>query len=103
MKAIDTGAVDRHGARVPLSPPGSGGASNGRDAVVHVAQALMKHALLPQGQATAVAGKALKELTDEIGCVIVDDQIKLPNYTADGKSAGTRGGRGLVCRWDLVP
>jgi hypothetical protein len=104
MKAIDAGTLDKRGARVPLSPPGSGGAKNDRDAVVHVANALMVGTgILNFNQAKTTARTVIEELVDRIGCVIVDEDVRLPKYEPDGKPAGHRKGRGLVCRWDLAP
>jgi hypothetical protein len=101
MKAIDAGAIDDAGARVPLSP-NSGGRSNKRDPVEHIAQAFMNAQQgLSENYAKTAARELLKGLL-RIGCV-VDEEVQVPRYKIGGAPNGTRKVRGLVTRWDLAP
>lgn len=101
MKAIDSGARDAHGAKVPLSP--GGGRTNDRSAIQYIAQAVM-HATpgLAETHAKTAARDLLKDLRDRIGCVI-EQEVQIQRYKRDGHPDGTRKSRGLVCRWDLAP
>jgi len=101
MRAIDAGARDDHGRRVPLSP--GGGRQNTRDAVSAIANALQQtDSTLSDVHARAAARDVLKDLKDNLGCVVEQD-VQLPRYKPDGQPNGTRAARGLVCRWDLAP
>jgi hypothetical protein len=100
MKVIDAGCRDTHGARVPLSM--GAGARNARDAVTHVAGALMS---AQPGLVEAHARSAAKAVIGDmlrIGCVREID-VAVPQYKADGKPNGMKQGRGLVTDWALAP
>jgi hypothetical protein len=101
MRAIDAGAIDEGGVRVPLSPS-SGGKNKKRDPVEYIARALMtEHRIGHETHAKTAARELLKDLLG-IGCVIVDKDFRLPCYEA-GRPNGTRPGRGLVTCWDTAP
>jgi hypothetical protein len=101
MRAIQAGAIDKHGARVPLSP--GGGASNERDGIQHIANALMTaQSSLTEAQAKKLAKDTLKTL-QKLGYVTVDQEAKVPRYKLDGQRDGSRKVSGLVCQWHLVP
>jgi hypothetical protein len=97
MGAITAGTTDQHGARVPLSRPGSGGAQNHRDATPHVAAALQSaNAGLNAEQATQAAPGVVHELRD-MG-YLAEEQFVVPKYDAAGRRDGNRTVKGLVCR-----
>jgi len=103
MKAIDTGATDAHGVRVPLSAPGSGGSTNGRKAIAYIVPALMNaEPGLSQKQAEHLAKAIIEDLCTKVGCVAVED-VKVPQYKPNGASNGMKDAKGLVCRWHLAP
>jgi hypothetical protein len=97
MRAIDKGATDTQGARVPLSP--GGGHKNERDAIEYVGRALM-HAepTLNETQSKRLARDTIRDL-QQLGCVVVDE-VSVPRYKADGQRDGSRKVKGLVCRWE---
>lgn len=100
MKTIERGALDEHGAKVPLSP--GGGRNNARDGVHHIARELMNaHQGLAETHAQTAARDVLKDL-QRIGCV-AEQTVRVPRYKTSGQPDGTREARGLVCRWDLAP
>jgi hypothetical protein len=100
MKVIDAGCRDAHGARVPLSM--GAGARNARDAVKHVAGALMS---AQPGLVEAHARSAAKAVIGEMlrmGCLREID-VAVSQYKADGKPNGMKQRRGLVTDWALAP
>ena len=103
MRAIDAGTRDQHGAKVPLSPPGSGGKNNTRDALGHVSRALIAaDPALSNAHAEALARDIIADLRDRVGCVIERSSV-IPKYKANGSRNGTRDVTGLAADWSLAP
>jgi hypothetical protein len=103
MTAIHKGTVDEHGAKVPLSPSGSG-RSNSRDGIAVIARAIRgAFPELNDAQARKRADEVLKDLQVS-GYVVVNPNARVPKYKPDGSPNGNNNNRkALECRWDLVP
>jgi hypothetical protein len=102
MQAVAAGTTDKHGAWVPLSPPGNGGARNDRNATPFIAQAIQSaDGSLSADQGGQAVRGVLKEL-QELGC-LAQEEFDIPKYNSIGGPDGCRKVQGLACRWDKVP
>jgi hypothetical protein len=91
LRAIDAGVLNKHGARVPLSPSsgGGGGQKNEREPIGPIAKELTKVTLRladKEGRAEAMARNILKELLDA-GIVLVEG-APIPKYKPNGSLNG---------------
>lgn len=97
--AVLDGALDSHGVKVPLSGAGRAG---GRNAIEHIAGALMRHdSSLTAPQAKGAAKTLLADLMKS--GAVTRETMAIPKYRSNGAPNGNEQREGLVAHQKLAP